>query len=223
MTRARKVPISVLNIAMHSPHSPEAYVKLFTKLFKSRRVVNARTLTGAMIGSMHSLKNGNPVEGVIGEFYQFTDLNRNEPWFDLKNLAEAKEEDVEGIFIPEHLKPHLARFTYVFFPKGHRLYLQTRNKNRTFGINAAQKFLEQLIVQTAVAEFPMVAITVEPDSDTLRQIFTIKKLLRLDITLTRPNPDDLQDFERRLLEGLESQNAKELGITLKASNDESTV
>ncbi|ARR16624.1 DUF4747 domain-containing protein [Xanthomonas citri pv. citri] len=209
----------MLNIAMHEPHSPDAYVSLFRALFQSRMVVNVRKVTGAMIGSMQPLNRERPTEGLVGEFYQFVNLDRDEPWFDLNKLEEAKEKDVETIHIPDHLKPHLARFTYVFFPEGHRLYLQTRNKDRTFGIEAARKFIKSLIALAAV-EFPTVEVTVEPDKDSLNKILRMKSLTRLEITLLRPNPDDLQEAEKRLLARLTGQNAKKLKLTLQADSGE---
>ncbi len=220
MARIRKVPVSALNIAMHQPHSPEAYVRLFRELFDSRKVINLRTVTGAMIGSMQPLKRSDLTEGFIGEFYQFVNLDTNEPWFDLNNLEQASDEEIEEIYIPDHLKPHLARFTYIFFPKGHRLYLQTRNKNRTFGIEAARKFINVLIDVAIPGRFPTVEVTVEPDKDTLRQIFRMN-LTRLEITLLRPNADDLQAAEKRLLAKLEMQKAKKLKLTLQAESTES--
>jgi len=216
----RKVPISALNIAMHEPHSPSGYVQLMLRLYAMRRIINVRALTGVLIGSMYPLDRKHPDRGLTGEIYQFTNLDQSEPWFDVNALDEASEDEVKGIRIPEHLKPHLARFTYVFFPHGHRLYVQTRNKNRTLGIQTVLKFFRLLLADQSAPETPPVEVTVEPDRDTITQILRIKYLKRLEISLVRPNPDDLSAVEKRLMRRLSNQDARQMDVTLYANTNE---
>lgn len=206
---------------MHEPHSPEGYVRLMHDLYRMRRIVNVRGLTAVLIGSMYALDQKHPDRGLAGEIYQFINLDRSEPWFNVNALDEASEEDVREIKIPEHLKPHLARFNYVFFPHGHRLYVQTRNKNRTLGIKAMHKFFQLLLADKSAPNTPPVEVTVEPDRDSISQILRIKYLKRLEISLVRPNPDDLSAAERRLLRKLARQDARQMDVNLYAdsSND----
>lgn len=217
MAHERKVPISALNIAMHEPHSPKAYVSLMLGLYAMRRIVNVRSLTGLLIGSMYPLNKSHPERGLTGEIYQFTNLDQSEPWFDVNSLEEASEDEVRGIRIPEHLKPHLARFNYIFFPHGHRLYVQTRSKNRTLGIQSVQKFFRILLADGAAPNTPPVEVTVEPDRDTIAQILKIRYLKKLEISLVRPNPDDLDAAEKRLLRKLSRQDAQRMDVVLHAN------
>ncbi|WP_449427207.1 DUF4747 family protein [Rhodanobacter umsongensis] len=220
MTHERKVPISALNIAMHEPHSPQAYVDLMLGLYAMRRIVNVRTLTGVLIGSMYPFDRRHPDRGLTGEIYQFTNLDRSEPWFDVNALDEASEDDVKDIKIPDHLKPHLARFNYVFFPHGHRFYVQTRNKNRTLGVQSVLKFFRLLLSDESAPQSPPIEVTVEPDRDTIAQILKIKYLKRLEITLVRPNPDDLSVAEKRLLKKLSHQGARQMDVRLHADSSQ---
>lgn len=219
MAHERKIPISALNIAMHEPHSPQGYVNLMQGLYSIRRIINVRSLTGVLIGSMYPLDRKNPDRGLTGEIYQFTNLDQSEPWFDVNSLDEASEEEIKEIKIPEHLKPHLARFNYVFFPRGHRLYIQTRNKNRTLGIQTVQKFFRLLLADKSAPSTPPVEVTVEPDRDTITQILKIKYLKRLEISLVRPNPDDLNAAEKRLLRKLSRQDARQMDVKLHADSN----
>ena len=219
MGHKRKIPISALNIAMHEPHSARAYVELMNNLYNLKKIVNVRALTGVLIGSMYPLDKKHPDSGITGEIYQFTNLDQSEPWFDVNALDEATEEELKEIKIPEHLKPHLARFTYVFFPHGHRLYVQTRNKNRTLGIQTVQKFFRLLLADQSAPTTPPVEVTVEPDRDTISQILRIKYLRRLEITLVRPNPDDLNAAEKRLLRKLSKQDARQMDVNLYADSN----
>ena len=219
MAHERKVPISALNIAMHEPHSPQGYVRLMLGLYGMRRIVNVRALTAVLIGSMYPLDKKHPDRGLTGEIYQFTNLDQSEPWFDVNALEEASEDEVKEIKIPEHLKPHLARFNYVFFPHGHRLYVQTRNKNRTLGIQTVLKFFRLLLADKSAPLTPHVEVTVEPDRDTITQILKIRYLKRLEITLVRPNPDDLSAAEKRLLRKLSRQDARQMDVNLYADSN----
>lgn len=168
---------------------------------------------------MYPLEKNHLDRGLTGKIYQFTNLDRSEPWFDVNTLDEASEQDVKEIKIPEHLKPHLARFSYVFFPHGHRLYVQTRNKNRTLGIQSAQKFFRLLMASKSAPATPPVEVTVEPERDTIAQILRIKYLKRLEISLVRPNPGDLDAAEKRLLRKLSRQDARQMDVKLYADSN----
>ena len=220
MAHERKIPVSALNIAMHEPHSPAAYVNLMHGLYDMKRVVNIRSLTGLLIGSMYPIEHGKPKDGITGEIYQFTNLDQSEPWFDVNTLEEATEEETREIRIPDNLKPHLARFAYVFFPRGHRIYLQTRNKNRSLSIISMRKFLLALISDTNAPDTPKVEITVEPERDTISKILNIKYLRKLHISLVRPNPDDLGEAERELLKRLAQQGADKMDVALHADGNQ---
>uniref|UniRef100_UPI003F802A65 DUF4747 family protein n=1 Tax=Xanthomonas sp. 0924 TaxID=2835534 RepID=UPI003F802A65 len=215
MGRLRVVPISVLNIAMHAPHSPEGYVSLMTHLFSLQKIITIRTITGALLGSMEPIHPSKPINGITGEILQFTNIDPTEPWFDLNSREEASDKDVRKIVIPEHLKPNLARFAYVFYPEGHRLYVQTRSKNRTIGIKTVKSFIEALLVDPRMSEFPRIEVTVVPDKDTVKAIFRIKHLTKLDMTIVRPNADELDEAEQRVLDRLARQNANKMEIILQ--------
>lgn len=217
MARERKIPVSAINIALHEPHSAAHYVDLIRSLYNLRRIVVLRGTTGALIGSLYPIDKDRPENGLVGELYQFIHLDTNEPWFDVENLEEATEQDVANIKIPEKLKPHLARFNFAFFPKGHRLYVQTRNKNRTFSINAAHKLTKTLLAAPRFLKYNGVEVTVEPERDSLSRVLKIDYLKKLEIVLVRPNPDDHQAAERRVLEKLSRQDARRQDTVLYAA------
>ena len=70
-----------------------------------------------------------------------------------------------------------------------------------------------------MSSFGDVEVTIEPDKDTLSQIFRIKHLKRLDIELVRPNPDDHEAEERRLLRRLSRQGAKKMVVNFVAASN----
>lgn len=217
MVRESTLMVGAINIAMHTPHSPARYVELFDKIYSMKKIVEAHGVHGALIGNLYRLQKDSPEDGLIGEFYQFIQLDPNEPWFDLESKDEASEDDIQSIVIPEKLKPHLARFPFVFFPKGHRLYIQLKSKNRSFGVKTAAKVMEALLVDQRLEEFGPIEVTVEPDRNSVASIFEIPYIHQLKIELVRPNPDDHQDAERRLLDRLQNQGAKKMVVALSSS------
>jgi Domain of unknown function (DUF4747) len=221
MARESFIPIGALNIAMHAPHSPARYVELFRRLYSMKKIVNARGVNGALIGNLYPLRKGQPEDGLTGEFYQFIQLDAEEPWFDLLSKNEASDDDRQAIVIPDNLKPHLARFSFIFFPKGHRLYIQLKNKNRSFGIQTASIVMKGLLADQSLEVYGPIEVTVEPEVDSVASIFKIPYIHELKIELVRPNPDDHQDAERELLERLEKQQAKKMTVSLTSSRSES--
>lgn len=221
MARESFIPIGALNIAMHAPHSPAKYVELFRRLYSMKKIVNARGVTGALIGNLYPLRKGQPEDGLTGEFYQFIQLDTDEPWFDLLSKNEASDDDRQAIVIPDNLKPHLARFSFIFFPKGHRLYIQLKHKNRSFGIQTASIVIKGLLADQSLEAYGPIEVTVEPEVDSVASIFKIPNIHELKIELVRPNPDDHQEAERELLERLEKQQAKKMTVSLISSRSES--
>ena len=185
MARESRFPVGVINIAMHAPHSPARYTQLLRRLYSLRQIVTARGVTGAVIGTLYSLDRDNPEIGLSGEFYQFIQLDPNEPWFDLESKDEASPDDVQAIVIPEKLKPHLARFSFVFYPRGHRLYVQLRSGNRSFGVQTVATVLKRMLSNPKLEAFGPVEITVEPDRGSISSIFRIPYLKQLRIELAR--------------------------------------
>ncbi len=216
VARESYIPIGVLNIAMEEPHSPARYVQLFRKLYSMRKIVDARGVNGALIGNLHNLRREDPEAGLTGEFYQFIQLDINEPWFDLESRDAASPDDIQSIVIPEKLKPHLARFSFIFFPKGHRLYIQLKSKNRTFGIRTAASVIKALLTDKRVNDFGTIEVTIEPDQESVAAIFKIPHIHQLRIELLRPNPDDHQEAERKLLDRLQKQGAKKMLVALSS-------
>ena len=216
MPKTSFFPVGAINIAMHSPHSVDQYVALFKKMYQLKRIIPIRATTGVMIGNLTSRVKDKPEEGLSGEFYHFLFLEPGEPWFDVDRKDQASEEERLAIKIPDNLKPHLARFSFIFFPKGHRLYVQLKTENRSFGIKNVAKMLSILVKDESLGTFPHIEINTEPDSEVLEQILKMPYLRHLQIDLVRPNPDDHEEAGRKMLERLERQNAKKIVVRLDA-------
>lgn len=222
MPKLRSIKIGALNITLH-PHTSDKYVQLFRDAKAIRRSVRFKANHYAMLGTIREMEEGAPELGLCGLLYRHIDFGKDEPWLNLLEEKPADEGDLDNIKIPEHLKPGLTSMRYVFFPEHHRLFFETKNEEqKTLGPTSAQKIFSAILNQHSLVEqYGEVTITIEPSKEGLEKIFAIPKLKRLSLEICRPNADDLEDAEKKVLDRLNKQNAKREDITLIAEKGSS--
>ncbi|OHX34416.1 hypothetical protein BJL95_17255 [Methylomonas sp. LWB] len=217
MPREASIELSVLNIALHDPHHSERYASLFNEIYRKKVKAHAHGDRSAILGRLYQLPESDEV-CYYGEVFKFIELDTNEPWLNLNSNKEAEKNDLDEIIIPEHLKPHLKRFPFIFFPHDHRLYISIRTDESSIGVNVAKKIFENFFCNIDIElEYGVVEVTIEPDRNKVEEIFKLHRLDKLDIELVRPNPDDHEEDEKRLLERLRTQNAKKMHVSLVAT------
>jgi hypothetical protein len=211
MLRSRTIPIGVLNLAMHAPHSKARYSELIEALFAAKHSATTRGASKMMIGRLYS-GSDIPVDGdlVSGEIYTFFDLDARMPWLNMERSEEALEDEVKEVFIPENLKPHFSKFVFVFILSTHRMYIQLRSGRRSLGIQTAATGIGRLLAMPELEDYAPIDVTAEPSKDVVDRIFEMPFLRKLHIELLRPNPDDGHRDERRLLARLESASASKM-------------
>ncbi|MEP6880224.1 MAG: DUF4747 family protein [Nitrosospira sp.] len=205
---------------MHTPHSPQRYVELFSETYRGRIEAVARGDQNVLIGALDYVDKDHPETGITGELYRYSQFDSDEPWFNIRNREEASEEEIKQIRIPENLKPHFSRFPFVFLPKGHRLYIEIRKYGKVSSPHALATAFRRLFADERLGNFGPVEVTAEPQRDALKLLFQIPFIRTLTIEIVRPNPDDGGVLQRRFMKKLEDQNASTMEIKLSASRDE---
>lgn len=207
---------------MHKPHSPKRYIELFNEAKRRKLLIRLGSLHSAMLGSVQPAKGTSSAQELSGEIYRFVNLDPSQPWFNLETKGIATDADVGKIKIPEHLLPHLQRIQFVFRPDTHQLWFVSQDRRDRLGPNTAELFFQQLFDHVVEdGEFPKVEVTALPDADTLETMLSLSKLEKITIDLKRPNADDGDLEERRLLKKLERQNAQRQIIELVAVSGQS--
>ena len=79
--RGKLVRLAALNIAMHSPHSPQRYVELMQDAFALKAKVDFGELHSLMLGQLDRPDPANPLEPLAGEIYRFLQIDASDPWF----------------------------------------------------------------------------------------------------------------------------------------------
>lgn len=205
---------------MHAPHSKARYEELIRALYRLGKPIRTRATSGALLGKLYGESETESENAVIGELYTFLYLDPDEPWFNLQRNEEAADEELNELKIPPHLKPHLARFLFVFLTDNHRMYIQLKTGQRSLSINAAALAMKTLLADEQMKDFGTVEVTVEPARNTVQKILGMDFLHSLRIELVRPNPDDHQDDEKRLLEELSKRHARKMKYELTSERHE---
>jgi len=199
---------------MPSPHNAERYVALFRRAYKSKRAVRLRGDFAGMLGSLR-VEDIDGHDIVTGEFYKFFDLKLDGQWFNTLEQKAAEDTELAEIHIPDHLKPHFQIFPFVFFPAKHRLFFIAKDQYENFSPGQAQKLLSVIFEEYSfVREFGEIEIIVEPNADTLQRIFSMPRLKSLHIEVIPPNPDDLEEAERKLFEKMHRLGANKQTVEL---------
>src|SRR5690606_24644062 len=87
--RPRSMKVGAINITTH-PHTPEDYVRLLIAARRSNIAVPIYGKSLGTIGFLTSLKRGDPLKGVYGEFHRYFDIEIDGRWY---NLEKGKQAD----------------------------------------------------------------------------------------------------------------------------------
>lgn len=210
MPRARTIQISGLNVAMHSPHSPEKYIELLRLAKSAGHRFEQGELHRLMLGTWYAQAPADKQRGVLaGEIYRFVNIDPNEPWFNIQTSQPATSDEMGAVSIPSHLRAHLQTIPFVFDAKRHLLWFISKDKKSSLGPLHAQRFFQHILSKTATEhQLPAVEVTVLPTQNALDEIFGIYTLTHLVIELKRPNPDDGASATRAILRRMQEQGIR---------------
>jgi hypothetical protein len=210
----RGVEIGALNIVMPEPHGPERYISLLRDAYRTKRVIKVRGEFAAILGGFGSPEMD---DFVGGEVYKFFNLDISSRWINVEQQAPAEADELNLIRVPDNLKPGLQAFPFLFHPKRHRLFFLSRDRDEHVGPTDAMRYFRELLNQPRLVQrYGKIEVTVEPERDSLDKIFGMSELRRLDIELSPPNPDDLEEYETAVKQRMRKQNAQRLQMTLVA-------
>lgn len=207
MPKEKTIWISALNIKTQ-PHTPDKYIDLFNDAFSLKQIIKLRADDHGMIGWKRFIDPDSPLEGITGEIYKFLQLDPNRPWLNLQEGKEAEPQELEDIQIPEFMKPNMSSFRFAFFPKGHRLFFETYSDRNRIGPSLVLTLFEKIFSHPSIRDkYGEVDVFLEPSREKLEEILSIFDLRRLEMRITRPNPDDSFEFEQSVFKRMELESA----------------
>lgn len=207
MTRLRSVTVTVLNIVLPPPHRTANYAHLWLRAFGRQVPVKLRGDVGGMIGSANVYK-GDASKYIWGDLYKFVNIDLDGKWLDLATREAAPPEEVgRQVRIPETFRPNLRILPYVFLPQYHRLlFVSDLDQKNKLSPNMGKSLVERLLGNPELLQdFGEPIVTVEPERETLKTIFSLPVIKHLYIEVSPPNA--MGDIERNVLQWMEDQNA----------------
>jgi hypothetical protein len=155
----------------------------------------------AILTRMHPLSRDQEEPGPItGDIFRYTDIDAEANWFNTATNKFATDDELENIRIPENLKPNSSRFSYIFFPETHLLFYEGYYDSNTLAPTRAEAFFQSVFAdEDLVEKFGAVDVTHYPMVDRLEDALALPIKTRLEVHLSRPNPDSLQDAEGKYL------------------------
>ncbi len=211
MAKPRTIDIRQINISMHSPHSPQGYVDLFQKAYRLQRIATRGRADGYLLGALYDAKNAVQNNELQGEIYRFTNIDPNASWFNTQTGKPAEESDTQQIAIPDNLHPNLDRISFVFRPREHRFWFVSKDRKATMGPSVAEGFLQQLFNEVSREHgMPLVEVTVVPDEAAVDEVLGIHRMTRLVFEFKRPNADDADEVEQRIMKRMRDRRINRL-------------
>lgn len=221
------IPIAGVNIVTH-PHSPKGYIDLLNAMFNLRLHVPMRGAQHLMLGELKPVSGDGSDGALFGRLYRFVHVDKDAPWFNVARHDEATSEELSSINLPDELRPNTETFDFVFYPKGHSFYINTRSGNRvngkrhSIGVGQVVKLLKTLASISEIQQrFGVVDITAFPDQEQLEKILSIHNLNKLVIEVSKPNPDELGQAQAKVFDRLSGMKARKLKQELIAERYES--
>ncbi|OOF80247.1 DUF4747 family protein [Rodentibacter caecimuris] len=219
------IEIGVLNVAMHNHDKGElSYENLFNALNNDEIEAQLDETHAACIGELNTNKKHGKQRYFLGQIYKYAKINPERDCLNTKTKKVATPEEKQALIAPKHLRPHFVKIPFVFIPEGHRLYVQTKHKNDSFGITRAKRVLELLVHQTEIFDkFGDVEVTIQPDSAEVEKLINRKDIDKLTLDIVRPNPDDIKSLEASLFEKMKRRNLKKQKVEYISTRSEQLV
>ncbi|WP_219063868.1 DUF4747 family protein [Pseudomonas sp. UMAB-08] len=202
--RDKKISVSCLNLVLH-PHTPKKYVDFLSTLNDMKIAIKVRGDDALCIGSFLKDEDG---DAYVGEIHKYLNLDASADWYNVKRNSIATKADVDGVVIPDDLRPHFKKYQFVFFPEGHRFFYVSKSSTDTLSPALLKKFFEGASMSEALASFGNFAVTVEPQVGSSEKLFLMPRISRIDMEINRPNPDDHAGLDAQVQERLRRINAK---------------
>ena len=194
MTRNRTLGVYALNIAA-DPHPPGIYISLLKAA--ARKVGPAHGSDAAKITAPKEVENRPGI--YVGRILVWTEVDLKGRWLDVDSDEDLSDEDRRKINIPGNAKPNFRVFNYAFHEKKHRFYFEASNEyGHSLGPKTAERIMVGLFSSIKLKpQNPNVSVTVIPKDGQVRKILSMPGLRKLEISLTLPNPDQVDPAKRR--------------------------
>lgn len=220
MSRLSKLRVGVLNVKLH-PHSDELYLGLFEALSRLDRSTKIWGTRFGVFSKPQRLEEDGQVVGLRGYSYTFTEIDPQQPLFDMKEFRQLELEEGQPFPFSLRYKLHSKEVLWLFWLEKHLMFFDLA----AIGHEWARKFLLGAVQNEGIVnKYGIVEVEVVASSDTIDKILGIPKLTKIRVVLSRPNGDDPEGIMARIRKRMEVQKVKtyiqEIQTPVKEIKDE---
>lgn len=223
--RSKSVEYAGLNIVLHPHETPMVYVDfLFFIQNEIKLPIPIGNNTSVYLYNLKEIVSGQPLKGLTGTLLKCTEIDIKE-WFDLNEKEIADESAViNSVKIPPNYLANAKFFDFVFFPDKHLLVTEVKDSHGSTKISVFKKYFDTILKRESfTSRFKSGHVTAITDDSSVESILQSDNLIKLDITVYKPNPDDLSSVRGRIMGNLSEIRAKKLQIVATAEANESLI
>lgn len=206
MGKGKRLKYYIINIKTQPQHSPKLYSDLFLYAFNNGLEGKIRGSERLMLSGVTKYED-NSLTGLI---CRFTNIEEKSRWFD--KIEKKPVEDNNTPHIPTNMKPNLRENRFVFDLKKHYMFVNTALSPYSIATGLIDLFDKQEIED----KFGSVDVVVLKDRDSIQQIISLPMKRSLQIKITIPNPDDLEEAAIELEERLRGANVRKYQVSQTA-------
>lgn len=220
MGRLKKMEVGILNIKLH-PHTLAKYVELMRELFEIGDLVQIRGDGWGTPNFIIDVIDGKPEDGLLGSFYRFTHIDPTKAWLDVKSrkaLVDSKGEPIPQVSSDK--QPNIREVEFTFYPNGHLLFFNAK----AITPGSAQKLLAELFNNDIIKnKYSSVQVEIISTEEVVARILKIPTITRLDISISRPNGDNLTARKKAILKSMEDQGIRRRDESITSEKSEGIV
>ena len=208
----------VLNIVSH-PHPSGTYRRIFQLAGEMSGGVNFRGDQFARTSPISETRNG----VFTGRIAIWTEIDKNAKTIQKRTLIEAALTDTTAR-IPDDIGFNSKIFAFAVRESDHKMYVELINEERqTVSIKSVQKIMQKIFDAVKPNDIDEISVFVVSRNNAIEKILEIERLTKIEIALEMPNPDDLDDAKKKILEEIERMRAKKLKTEITIARGETTL
>jgi len=213
MARDPKLEVAAINIRV--PEDKERdYTALMQALANLRQGIKVHGSTYVAISFFDPDAN-------YGVFSKYTEIDIDGDWFDLEDFETATPDKVEGIVIPDNLRPNHSAFRFSLDPDLHVVAFESYSASKGLSARSVGRYFKDALKAPVVADaFGDVESDVVKSYNEVERILSLPHLKELHISISRPNSDDVGEGLASIIEKrLKEQNADTYEESLRAKGE----
>lgn len=214
MARPSKLEVAAINIRIPSDKDRNyaSLISAVTDLHAGVKIMGHTYL---------AMTHFNPETGT-GTLSKYSEIDVDGDWFDVLNFDVASPEMVDGVVIPDRLRPNLQTFDFILDSELHVIAFEAYSESNSLSATSVRRYLETTFKREEITRvFGRVEADIVNSIDEVERIIGLPNLKELKITIRLPNPDGASpDLLDEIEEALREQNAEELENKIKSRDED---